>query len=236
MSEILAYANPRRKRRHRRRTHRTRMRRRRNPEMLAIGNPRRRRRGRKRYHFGSVRRRAYRNPGGFGGARIPLLGYPVGSLVYLAVGATGTSFASQMILKFFPAMAPTATGQENFFDRVKPYLVDGASAFIVAKLGGMVFKSKQAEQEILTGGLAVPLLRLLRAEVFPRIGLSGPDDFDEADFMGLGYYSRPGELGFFSPEGTSVLQMNQLPGLGALPSLDDVVAGRRRAWGNGPEF
>lgn len=228
MQEIVAYENPRRRRRHRRRTRRSRMKRRRNPEMLAIGNPRRRRR-RRRGGFSFSRRRAYRNPG-FGGAKLPLLGYPVGSLVYLAVGATGTSFASQMAMKFFPMLAPSPTG--GAFERVKPYVVDGVAAFLVSKVAGMVFRSREAEREVLTGGLAVPLLRALRSEVFPRLGLSGPDDFDEANFMGMGYFAQPGELGFFAPPDVSVLQMNRLPGLGA-PSLDEVVASRRAWWGSG---
>jgi hypothetical protein len=195
MDEIIAEQNPRKKKRGRRRHGRKR----RNPEMLAIGNPkkRRRRRAKKLFRFAMTARR---NPG-FGG-KIPLLGYPVASLLYLAVGATGTSFLSGMVVKWVKFLQPTlvaAGTQPNLFERAKPYIVDLVAAFATSKLGGMVLKSKQAENEILTGGLAVPLLRLLRTEVFPRLGLSGPDDFDEADFGGMGYFVDNG-FGRFAPE------------------------------------
>ncbi len=201
MQEVIAEQNPRRRRRSRRGRY---TKKRRNPEMLAIGNPkkRRRRRGKKYFRFSMTARR---NPG-FGG-KIPFLGYPVASLMYLAVGATGTSFLSGMVVKWVPFLQPTVTvlpaGQQpSLFERAKPYIVDLVAAFGTAKLAGMVFKSRQAENEVLTGGLAVPLLRLLRTEVFPKIGLSGADAFDEANFMNLGYFAENNGLGRFAPPDT----------------------------------
>jgi hypothetical protein len=200
MDEVIAEQNPRRRQRSKRRRH---GRKRKNPEMLAIGNPKRKRRGRRAKRSFSFSMKARRNPG-FGG-KIPILGYPVASLLYLAVGATGTSFLSGMVVKWVPFLQPTlvaGVGQPNMFERAKPYIVDLVAAFATSKLGGMVFKSRQAETEILTGGLAVPLLRLLRTEVFPRLGLSGPDDFEEEDFGGMGYFVDNG-FGRFAPEDVS---------------------------------
>ncbi|MGH8003262.1 MAG: hypothetical protein ACRECJ_00860, partial [Limisphaerales bacterium] len=172
MEQIYAVDNPRKKRRGGRRPRRGR----RNPEMLAIGNPKKKRRSRRGRSFAfSLKARGWRRNPGFGG-KIPVLGYPVASLLYLAVGATGTSFLSGLVIKWVPflqARVIPAGQQPNFFDRAKPYLVDLVAAFGTAKVAGMVFKSRQAENEVLTGGLAVPLLRLLRTEVFPKIGLSG---------------------------------------------------------------
>lgn len=199
MEQIYSVENPRKRRRGRRRAKA-----RRNPEMLAIGNPKRKRRSRKGRSFAfSLKARGWRRNPGFGG-KIPLLGYPVSSLMYLAVGATGTAFLSGMVLKWVPFLQPKvvpAGQQPNFFERAKPYIVDLVAAFGTAKVAGMVFKSRQAENEILTGGLAVPLLRLLRTEVFPRIGLSGADAFDQANFMNLGYFAYNNGMGYFAPEG-----------------------------------
>lgn len=221
MEEIFSYENPRKKRRGRRRSSR------RNPEMLAIGNPRKKRRRRRsgRPFAFSLKARGWRRNPGFGGT-IPVLGYPVASLMYLAVGATGTSFLSGMVLKWVPFLQPTvlpAGAQPNFFDRAKPYIVDLVAAFGTAKLAGMVFKSKQAENEVLTGGLAVPLLRLLRTEVFPRIGISGPYEYDLGDVGNIGYFAENNGMGYFAPPNSSPSRTRALGGW-----HDELVSRRSR--------
>ncbi|MCI0596991.1 MAG: hypothetical protein L0Z48_10700 [candidate division Zixibacteria bacterium] len=211
MEQIYSVENPGRRRRGRRRAKA-----RRNPEMLAIGNPKRRKRkSRKGRSFAfSLRARGWRRNPGFGG-KIPFLGYPVASLMYLAVGATGTSFLSGMVLKWVPFLQPKvvpAGAQPDFFERAKPYIVDLVAAFGTAKVAGMVFKSRQAENEVLTGGLAVPLLRLLRTEVFTKIGLSGADAFDLANFQNLGYFAENNGMGYFGPAGTAPSRSHALSG------------------------
>lgn len=228
--EIFAYANPRRRRRRRTRG-RKRGRGRRNPEYLALANPRRRRRGRRHRRtlkFFSFSMRARRNPG-FGG-RLPFLGTPVSDLVYNAAGAVAGGFVSQTAMKMLPMLRPNPLKPNDFMEQAKPYAVDFGAAFLVGQVGGMLLKSPAAKAELTKGALLNPLFRLLRTQVFPRLGLSGlgQEEFDSAAFEGVDFF-EPGNnrMGEFLPADGQFA----LSGFGQDPVLDSLMVDRQKLYG-----
>jgi len=230
--EIFAYANPRRRSSSRRARGRKRTRGRRNPDLLALANPRRHRRGRRRTRkYFSFAMRARKNPG-FGG-RLPLVGVPVSDLVYNAMGAVGSSFVSSMAMKMLPVLAPNPLKPKDFLEQAKPYAVDFAVAFLIGQVGGMVFKSPGAKAELTKGALLNPLFRLLKTQIFPKLGLSGfgQEEFDSSDFDGLDFFEPDVGVGAFVPsdEGMSLTGFGN--GFGQDPVLDQLMVARRDLYG-----
>ncbi len=226
--EIFAYANPRKRRRGKRRGRR-RGRSRRNPELLALANPRRRRRGRRRSRRSfSFFGRARRNPG-FSG-RLPLVGVPVSDLVYNGIGAAGGAFVSSMVMKFFPALKPNPAKPNDMLEQVKPYAIDFAAAFLVGQVGGMIFKSPSAKAELAKGAMLNPLFRLLRSQVFPRLGLSG-DEFNSSAFEGVDFFEPDGVGEFMNADGQYALS-----GFGQDPVLDRLMLDRHSLYGSGGAY
>lgn len=222
--EIVAYANPRRRRRRRTRG-RKRGRSRRNPEYLALANPRRRRRGRRHRRtkkYFSFSMRARRNPG-FGG-RLPLVGVPVSDLVYNAMGATAGGFISQTAMKMIPQLKPNPLKPNDFIEQAKPYAVDFAAAFLIGMVAPMVFKGPGAKAELVKGAMLNPLFRLLRSQVFPRIGLSGfgQEEFDSSAFEGVDFFEPDNRMGEFLPANGEY----SLSGFGQDPVLDSLMSDR----------